>query len=128
MNDFVDIICLQHIFFVVVRHGLHPLILGSFSGIIFFPRDKCICPSRFRRFLLRLKASTGWSVKEGAILSWVCSIPQCLLMILLIGGKLQLKVVVNGVLLLGVFSLSVSRASRGTLVDFIFCAAVLVFR
>ena len=124
LNDFVAVICLQHLFFAEDRQGEQPVSLGGFFGVIFFPLDRCTWPIRLRRFLFLLYASTGRSENAGAISLCVWSICQCLFMILWTGGSSRLNAVVKGVRLLGGLGLSASNASRGISSAFLNCFLV----
>ena len=106
---FVDIMCLQHSFFLDVRHAWHPVILGFFRGRILRFLDRCVWPIRSLKFLLRLYARMGVSLKVSARSLFVWRMCQFLVSMFLMGGCWALKVVVKGVHWELVLGLSTSR-------------------
>ena len=53
-NVFDEVICLQHLFLVVDRHGEQPVNFGFLLEMIFLPLERCVWPIRFLRFLFLL--------------------------------------------------------------------------
>ena len=120
---FVDMICLQHWLFARLRQAELAPIVGVFFGMIFLFFDRCVCPIRSRKFLLRRNAITGFSAKEDAIFGLVCSRCQCLFIAEVIFGKFLLKVVVKGMRLPDVLSFSSKRVRLFTASAFFRCSS-----
>ena len=103
-----DGICRDEVFTTLVvgfvRHALILPVSLYFLSVIFLLCERCVCPMRSLRFLLRRKAKIGLLGKEDAILLLVCRRCQCFLITSLTFGMLLLNVVQKRTRLFSVFS------------------------
>ena len=83
---------LQHLFFDVLRHALHPVIFSFFLvGMTFLSLDTWTWPIRSLKFLFLRYATTGWLLKAVARSLEVCRIGQCLFMMCWMGPSPQVS-------------------------------------
>ena len=80
--------------------------------VIFLSCARCVWPVKSLRFLFRRNVSLGFSLKDDAILVFVCSRCQCLFIIELISGRFLLKDVVKCTCWLIFFSFSFRSTFR----------------
>ena len=109
-----DVMCLQHMLPICLRHGSQCPGLDCFLVILLlFSRH--IPPKISLRFLLRLNANIGLSSKVSANFSLVCNICQLLSKAFLMLGKPLLYLVMNFILLSAFFSLYARSCLRSIL-------------
>ena len=107
-----DVMCLQHMLPIWLRHGPQCLGLDGFLVIYFLLFSRRIPPKISLRFLLRLNVNIGLSSKVSANFSFVCNMCQLLSKTFRMFGNPLLYLVINLILFSPFFSFYVRSCLR----------------